>query len=496
MPVTPTQEQTPTTVKTADKLFLENTLLRVSGALFCHDARRATRRTKAIRLNDGVKDKTIVIRPDPELGQPGPLAHKVFVALIKKHSDYGRPTPKDISFTRREIGRLIGRKHWGGHDSERLSRALHEIHHTFITAHFRNGAGRQVEHSFNIFPEIRVERRELASDPIEACTVTLAEPIIASLRDEHFTCLNHALMARLGTIGQALYLRLFFHFANLYDGRNASRLALPKRYDDICAEWLGGLTVLAHRSRIIGEQLGPHLEALIAEGILAGYALTRAKTGGGFVLTFRPGRMFFADYDRFYRHRAQGGLQFDLHDDRRAIGDPLKVAYLFAEKRSGQKVASIAFVPSKDVQTAKQLLAELPMADIGAFIDYGLAQARVTNFDVQTLGGLKQYLADFLRDRDVRKVKDAMVSAQAARNTAETERAAYEAHRAREALALFATLRREEQNVIRAEAEAKTAHFGGALRPRMTEHTIAKFVAERHGGKLTAFADWQSRRAA
>lgn len=109
----------------------------------------------------------------------------------------------------------------GGPSSDlHRSRAPHEIHYTLITAHFKKSDGRYIEHSFNIFPEILLERRKFASDPIEACTITLADLIVASLRDEHFTCLNHGLMAGLGTIGQALYMRLFFHLANLYDGRN------------------------------------------------------------------------------------------------------------------------------------------------------------------------------------------------------------------------------------------------------------------------------------
>lgn len=49
-------------------------------------------------------------------------------------------------------------------------------------------------------------------------------------------------MQELGTIGQALYMRLFFHFANLYDGRHQKRLGFSKRYDDVCVEWLGGLS--------------------------------------------------------------------------------------------------------------------------------------------------------------------------------------------------------------------------------------------------------------
>src|ERR1700690_3211886 len=154
-----------------DKLFIENTLLRVAGPLFCHDPKRAASHTGEIILHGGIDGKTIIIRPDPKLGQPGQLAHKVFVALIKKHSDYGRPVRKEISFTRREIGRLIGRKEWGGRDSEQLSRALHEIHYTFIRTQFKQPGGRFIEHSFTIFPEILIERREFRSDPIEACTI-------------------------------------------------------------------------------------------------------------------------------------------------------------------------------------------------------------------------------------------------------------------------------------------------------------------------------------
>ena len=49
-----------------DKLYMENTLLRVAGALFCHDAKRAPTHTEQIELNRGVAEKNIVIRPDPQ----------------------------------------------------------------------------------------------------------------------------------------------------------------------------------------------------------------------------------------------------------------------------------------------------------------------------------------------------------------------------------------------------------------------------------------------
>src|SRR5439155_4454654 len=92
--------ETPLHVHTVEKLYMENTLLRVAGALFCHDAKRAPKHINKIELNRGVTEKSIVIRPDPELGQPGPLAHKIFLALIKKHSAHGRATSADVSFSR------------------------------------------------------------------------------------------------------------------------------------------------------------------------------------------------------------------------------------------------------------------------------------------------------------------------------------------------------------------------------------------------------------
>src|ERR1700733_8484643 len=353
MATTEARNTAPEPTIVGDKLYMENTLLRVAGALFCHDAKRAPSHTEQIELNRGVDEKNIVIRPDPKFGQPGPLVHKIFVALIKKHSGYGRPTQADVSFTKRELMRLTGRAEWGGSANEQLSRALDEIHYTFVRTRFKS-ADKFVEHSFNILPEIYLERREHATDPIEACTVTLARPIMASLQDGHFTCLNHTLMQQLGTIGQALYMRLFFHFANLYV-RPAQQLAFQKRYEDICAEWLGGLAVHPHRSIVEHNQLGPHLRQLVATRFLSSYAIAKSKSDVGLVVRFQPGPAFYEDYDRFYRSRARGSaLRADVRPEQREIGEPLKLAYLFAEKRTGHPVSSVAFVNSKDVNTAKQ----------------------------------------------------------------------------------------------------------------------------------------------
>ena len=468
----------------SEKLYIENNLLRIAGALFCHDPKRAALRTGEIQLNAAIPEKRLTIRPDPTLGQPGQLAHKIFVALIKKHSDYGRPVSNEISFTRREIGRLIGRKEWGGKDSEQLSRALREIHYTFITTHFKEAGGRFVEHSFNIFPQVWIERREFESDPIEACTVTLAEPIVRSLRDDHFVCLNHALMTQLGTIGQALYMRLFFHFANLYTSP-AQPLAFQKRYDDICAEWLGGLRVHPQRSIVEHNQLGPHLRQLVATGFLASYDIAKAKNAAGLVIAFTPGQGFFDDYDRFYRRRARAEPQ----SERRETGDPLKLAYLFSEKRTGHKVSSIAFVNSKDVETARQFLTEITIEEAPSFLDFALEAANRTNFNVQTLGGLRQYLAPY-------KARQAAAAStkrmETARTQEENNRLAYDRYRREAARTLFQSLPTSEQEIIEQLAERAAGRFDGPLRASMRGVYRAQIAAQRHPDAIKTLEEWKA----
>lgn len=475
-----------------DKLYMENTLLRIAGALFCHDPKRASTRTGTIELNRGTTDKHIVIRPDPEFGQPGQLAHKVFVALIKKHSDYGRPIRKQISFTKREIMRMVGRQEWGGRDSEQLSRALYEIHHTFIKTTFKSSGGGFIERSFNIFPELLIERREFANDPIEACTITLAEPIVASLEDKHFTCLNHSLMQGLGTIGQAFYMRLFFHFANAYDGHQKNRVTFFKRYDDICAEWLGGLAVHKFKSVIERDQLGPHLQQLVHADFLTSYSLEPARTRDGFVITFKPGRTFFEDYDRFYRKQQHAAVRSTFDADRREIGEPLKIAYLFAEKRFGRSAASIAFVNSKDVATAKILLTKIAIDDMPAFLDYALAEARSTRFDVQTLGGLKQYVTGYLVTREHRaatQVKDI------ARKVAQREdalRNEYDAYRRTEASRILARLPKVARTAIDNDARPHVASFTGPLHDQMLDVRKRMLTAQRYGDRIKSFEEWKA----
>ena len=263
-------------------------------------------------------------------------------------------------------------------------------------------------------------------------------------------------MQQLGTIGQALYMRTFFHFGNHYTGVNRNRLSFQKRYDDVCAEWLGGLKVLKYKADIVRDQLGPHLNQLIAAGFLSSYDITKARGQNGLVITFTPGAAFFADYDRFYRRRAQGELQWEFRADERQVGDPLKFAYLFIEKRDGRKPAASTFVTSKEKENARQMLTEISIDEAPAFLDFALAAARQTNFDVQTLGGLRAYLP---RYKARQAAQGAAEHAETARRTSEDERIAYDGYRR------HATAATTEQSSA-AKAVRPAAFANGAINSR------------------------------
>ncbi len=148
--------------------------------------------------------------------------------------------------------------------------------------------------------------------------------------------------------------------------------------------------------------------------------------------------------------------------------------------------AGIPYVPSKDVETAKYLLTHVPFADIPDFLDYALAEAKKTHFDVQTLGGLKQYLSRY-QDRGAQR---AAAKASRARREAEDKatqrRMDYDRFRRAAADRLFSSLPAKERAAIEAAAHAKAPRFGqgsGSLAQTMFEIERARITAQRHPGR-------------
>jgi hypothetical protein len=487
-------QRTDNQLQQAQPVYLESTLLRVFGVLFCHDPKRARSRTGEIEINRGVAEKGIAVRFDPEYAQPGPFAHKVAMAVIRKQSSFGRPAQKSISFSQRELIRMTGRKSMGGRQSEQLVLALKQIRYSHVLAHFKQGE-RFIEHDFSIFNEVLIERRASPTDPIVACTIVIADPIIQSLNDKHFTCLNHALMQELSTIAAALYMRLAYHFANQYDGHHLDRVVFKKMYADVADEWLGGITVLKHRSKILGEQLGTHLDQLISLGFLRSYALTSAEGREGFVLTFRPGDRFKADYRTFYTRRSPGEVRFTFHDENREIGDPHRVTYLFTEKRTGRKPDATAYISSKDVQTAKELLAHLSMAQVPEFLDYALAEAGKTRFDLQTLGGVRQYLHGYLQTRERRQSSKAAADVRRSEERQTQLRLDYDQYRRSETQRLFDRLPAGERAAIEALARNNLntkGRISDFMAPTLLRMEKLRLVLERYPAGIEDFNQWSA----
>jgi hypothetical protein len=99
-------KDTSQTPERVERLFMENNLLRVMGFLFCHDKRAALHHVAPLTTIEELVKRPITIQPHSSYGQLGPGHFKFFLAIMKKLSDYGRPVPNKVYFSRAEIARL------------------------------------------------------------------------------------------------------------------------------------------------------------------------------------------------------------------------------------------------------------------------------------------------------------------------------------------------------------------------------------------------------
>jgi hypothetical protein len=141
------------------------------------------------------------------------------------------------------------------------------------------------------------------------------------------------------------------------------------------------------------------------------------------------------------------------------------------------------FGKETDKWHAKQILEQVSFADMPAFLDYARAEAGKTRFDVQSLGGVKQYLASYLASRERRAASTAATAARQQRTADEGLQAAYISFRRSRAKAIFQTLPAEQKAAIEALAKGGSKNAfsakAGSLGSLMLELDIAKITAER-----------------
>jgi hypothetical protein len=156
-------------------------------------------------------------------------------------------------------------------------------------------------------------------------------------------------------------------------------------------------------------------------------------------------------------------------------------------------------VSSKEVETAKELLTHLSMAQIPDFLDYALAEAGKTRFDPQALGGVRQYLNGYQQTRERQTSGKAAAAARQLRDRQSQLRVDYDQYRRTEAQRLFDRLPADERVAIEALAQTKFS-AGGPAKGYMAETLIRvekhRLTIERHPGNVADFEQWSASRLA
>jgi hypothetical protein len=170
------------------------------------------------------------------------------------------------------------------------------------------------------------------------------------------------------------------------------------------------------------------------------------------------------------------------------------VAYLFVEKRTGQKRDGIPYVSSRDVETAKELLRTISLDRMGDFLDFALSEARRTRFDLQTLGGVRQYLNSYLLTSDRRAIEKAKASARLVQEAEEQLKSEYAGYLRTAAGKLLESRPAHEKAAIEDLARAR-AHppIGGTgfLSNTLFELERTRLTIDRYPGKVLSFDQWK-----
>lgn len=480
-----------------ERLFHEINLLHLEGYYFTFDPKAARVTLDAMqeverrfRNPEANTVEPVSIAPHPTYGAPSVLAYKVFQAVLKKLSDYGYPAPESVSFGTREILRFIGRKSYGGTNAKELVKVLQQLRHTEINCWMYN---RETEgaanFSFSLATSFLYTYQKRGQ--ISRFTLYLHPLIIKSINNHYTFCLNFARTEKLEPISMALFKHVYYHFSNIYSKKQSNNFSFRKDYADICHTWLGGLQVLKYKSKILKEQLGRHLEALKKVHLIKSYEIAKNVEGTGFNIILRPGAGFFEDYNRFYGHRLQNELPFTFTTDTNTIQQPQEIVLYFYQKLYDTDEVDEYGFSEKETAYAAGLLQKHTVQEIKSFIEYGLIEAKKTNFDIKTFGGIKKYylpytkeLTSFAREKD-------RVSNAKKKHEEERLLTAYEAYRRNEITKIRERLSANEligmEDSVRAELEV--THPGSKVLSAWVRQRIDRMLAAKYD--VLPFEEWR-----
>ena len=305
-----------------DPILEELNVVRLEGRYFCFDKHEAKKHTGIYEYRDG--NRGIIIETNPRYGQPSIVAYKILQAVFKKITQEGKPYAETVAFSYRDLAEMIGRDIIGGRDSQQFMTALRQLRTTEIQLYLyddKSGKRQQFgSRSFSLIITTGVVGEGGVNTPnVKAIVLTVHPAIMDSMRRGHFAVFNWERLSQLEPPAAAMYKRLYLHFSNLYENQyTKDSLKFEKRYEDICAEWLGGLKPFTFKSHIrqqLGlirstrqrktasdkkERLG-YLLALQQAGLIRSVAIEKTTDGKSFKLIFKPGQGFFYDYEHFYR---------------------------------------------------------------------------------------------------------------------------------------------------------------------------------------------------
>jgi hypothetical protein len=478
------------------RLFHEINLLHLEGHYFTFDPKAA----RAVRdplkeINERWRDperntvEPVSITPNHAYGTPSVFAYKVFQAILKKLSDYGYPVPEKVSFGHREIMRLIGRDAYGGNDSKQLVKVLHQFRHTGINCWLYDKSTEEAASlSFSLATTFLYTYKKRGQ--ISLFTMYLHPFIIKSINEQYTFCLNFGRMEKLEAISTALYKHLYFHFSNIYSQKKSKDFIFRKNYAEICRMWLGGLKVGKYKATIVRDQLGKHLEALKTTGLIKSYTIEKNAAKDGFNLICRPGAGFFEDYEHFYKRRMQAELPFTLAVDENTIQKPQEIVHYFYRKLYGTNEANDLGFSEKETAFAVSLLDKHTEGDLRGFIDYGLAEANKTNFDIKTLGGLKKYYLPYTKHLAGEARSKALGAEKEEQRVHERKLAAYDSYRQGEVARIRGALSPAEVEAIESGIQAKleAQHPGAKIFSGWIRQGADRSIAEKHG--VLSFDEW------